>query len=72
MNENDYIAEYVKEKYPKLISGADFMFWKITKGISETVKAFCDSVKNIAYITKAEDPEFEDDEEDKEAADGDN
>lgn len=67
MNENDYIAEYVKEKYPKLISGTDFMFWKITKGISETVIAFCNGIKNIAEIKKAEDPEFEDDEE---AADG--
>jgi len=27
MNENDYIAEYVREKYPTIL-GLDFAFWK--------------------------------------------
>ena len=27
-SENDYIAEYIKEKHPSLL-GADYAFWKI-------------------------------------------
>jgi len=30
MTENDYIAEYIKEKYPTLL-GFDFVFWKVGK-----------------------------------------
>lgn len=30
MTENDYIAEYIKEKYPRLL-GLDFTFWRIGK-----------------------------------------
>lgn len=31
MTENDYIAEYIKEKRPEIISGFDFVAWKLTK-----------------------------------------
>ena len=30
MTENDYIAEYIKEKHPTLL-GLDFAFWKMGK-----------------------------------------
>jgi len=30
MTENDYIAEYIKEKYPTLL-GLDFAMWKVRK-----------------------------------------
>ena len=30
MTENDYIAEYIKEKYPTLL-GFDFTLWKMGK-----------------------------------------
>lgn len=30
MTENDYIAEYIKEKYPTLL-GLDFAMWKVGK-----------------------------------------
>ena len=32
MSENDYIAEYIKEKYPRLL-GVEFAFWKIGRAI---------------------------------------
>lgn len=42
MTENDYIAEYVKERYPLLL-GFEFYLWKsikiISKGLSECVDA---------------------------------
>lgn len=35
MTENDYIAEYVKERCPEVIQTVDFAFWKLEKSISE-------------------------------------
>ena len=35
MTENDYIAEYVKERCPEVIQTVDFAFWKLGKSISE-------------------------------------
>lgn len=40
MSENDYIAEYVKEKYPSIL-GVDFGIWK-------TVRMVGDMLRNIA------------------------
>ncbi len=34
MNENDYIAEYVREKYPSIL-GVDFAFWKFKRLIAQ-------------------------------------
>ena len=31
MTENDYIAEYIKEERPEIISGLDFAAWRLTK-----------------------------------------
>ncbi len=35
MTENDYIAEYVKERCPEIIQTVDFSFWKLGRSISE-------------------------------------
>lgn len=37
MSENDYIAEYIKEKYPMLL-GIEFGLWKFAKQITEAAK----------------------------------
>ena len=46
MTDNDYIAEYVKEKFPRIL-GADFYFWKccrmaceLARAIGETINVF--------------------------------
>ena len=31
MNENDYIAEYVKEMHPEILRSFDFALWKMVK-----------------------------------------
>ena len=36
MTENDYIAEYIREKYPKLL-GMDYTCWKIARSISVAI-----------------------------------
>ena len=40
MSENDYIAEYVKEKRPEIIHTLDFHFWKfgrVIKNVGDTI-----------------------------------
>lgn len=37
MSENDYIAEYIKEKHPTLL-GIEFGLWKFAKQITEAAK----------------------------------
>lgn len=42
MTENDYIAEYVKEKRPEIIHTLDFHFWKfgrVIKNVGDAIKA---------------------------------
>lgn len=48
MTENDYIAEYVKEKHPGLL-GADYAIWKMGKIAVEFVRSFRDSMKSIKW-----------------------
>lgn len=43
MSENDYIAEYVKEKMPSIIETADFQLWKVCRVIGN----FCNIVKDV-------------------------
>lgn len=47
MSENDYIAEYVKEKRPEIIGTIDFVVWKIGKEISNAVKVVTESIKRL-------------------------
>lgn len=44
--ENDYIAEYIREKYPKLL-GMDFAMWKIPKLLSNAIKDMANAFKHI-------------------------
>lgn len=45
MSENDYIAEYIKEKHPELISGMDFALWRIGRTISHLCEQVTDAVR---------------------------
>lgn len=75
--ENDYIAEYIREKYPRLL-GIDFSLWKIARSFSEIFKngSHKNILKSIADVRSFksstqydEDPEAAvDDDEDSEAA----
>lgn len=53
MTENDYIAEYVKEKHPGLL-GADYAIWKVGKITVEVFRGFRDSMKTIKWDEIAE------------------
>lgn len=44
--ENDYIAEYIKEKHPNLL-GLDFAMWKIPKVLSNSIKDMANAFKRI-------------------------
>lgn len=46
MSENDYIAEYIKEKYPRLL-GVDFAFWKCGRAIQTMAQEIVDIFKGM-------------------------
>ena len=54
MTENDYIAEYIKEKRPEIISSLDFIFWKIGKSVEVAVSGIASGLKNIFISEKEE------------------
>ena len=45
MSDNDYIAEYIKEKYPTLL-GFDFAMWKFGRRFSETLIDLSKGIEN--------------------------
>ena len=45
-SENDYIAEYIREKYPRLL-GMDFAIWKMPKLLSNAIKDIANAFKQI-------------------------
>lgn len=47
MSENDYIAEYIKEKRPELIRSFDFVFWKMSRITADAVKKIIDTFSGI-------------------------
>ena len=47
MSENDYIAEYIKEKRPELIRSFDFAFWKMSRIMADAVKKIIDAFSGI-------------------------
>lgn len=49
MTENDYIAEYVKEKRPEIIETPSFLIWKIGKTVSNMVNDIIDTFRNIDW-----------------------
>jgi hypothetical protein len=54
MTENDYIAEYIKEKRPEIISSLDFIFWKIGKSVEVAINDITSGLKNIFISEKEE------------------
>lgn len=54
MTENDYIAEYIKEKRPEIISSLDFIFWKIGKSVEVAINDIASGLKNIFISEKEE------------------
>lgn len=48
MTENDYIAEYIKEKYPQLL-GVDFGLWKFGRQISNAARTLGKVFSKIDY-----------------------
>lgn len=46
--ENDYIAEYIKEKHPSLL-GADYALWKIGKAAANFAVQFAEAIKSIDW-----------------------
>lgn len=48
MTENDYIAEYVKERCPELLDTIDFNLWKFRKASYEAMDELCDRLSNIS------------------------
>ena len=47
MTENDYIAEYVREKHPSIL-GFDFCMWLTLKKLSNSINAFADAIHNLS------------------------
>lgn len=48
MTQNDYIAEYIKEKHPSLL-GTDFAIWKLGRVCVETTQNIIDTFKHIDW-----------------------
>ena len=47
MTENDYIAEFIKEKHPELL-GLDFTLWKIGRTLSEAMSPIVEALNEVA------------------------
>lgn len=47
MSENDYIAEYIKERRPELIRSFDFILWKMSRITADAVKKIIDTFSGI-------------------------
>ena len=48
MTENDYIAEYIKERHPGVL-GLDFAMWKMSKKFSEIGKELVEIFQSIDF-----------------------
>lgn len=46
MTENDYIAEYIKERYPQLL-GLDYALWRASKVAREYVQRLASIFENV-------------------------
>lgn len=47
MKENDYIAEYVRERRPEIITSFDFVGWKMCRIMQNAVKDIAKAFKNV-------------------------
>lgn len=48
MRENDYIAEFIKEKYSKLL-GMDYTLWKMGRLMGDAIGKVVDAFKSINW-----------------------
>lgn len=55
-SENDYIAEYIKEKHPSLL-GADYAFWKMGKVAADFAVQFAEVIKSTDWSKKLQEYE---------------
>lgn len=53
MSENDYVAEYVKEKYPKLL-GMDYTVWKMGRLLRDSLGKIADTFSAIDWRQASE------------------
>ena len=49
MSENDIIAEYIKEKYPELLKGPDFAFYRLCNAAKIIVNCFSETFEKLKY-----------------------
>lgn len=49
MNENDVIAEYVKEQYPELLETFEFAIFRLKKAAEKMANDFMESLKSIDF-----------------------
>ena len=55
MTENDYIAEYVKEKRPEIIGTVDFITWKLGRLLADSMNELCRGLKNACKNLSSDD-----------------
>lgn len=68
MTENDYIAEYIKEKFPQLL-GFDYALWRSSRVAREYVQRLASIFENVdlsKIVTARETEEYKAESEDKE------
>ena len=46
-SENDYIAEYVREKHPEILQSLDFLCWKAGHVLSDALKTATDAIVGL-------------------------
>ena len=68
MSENDYIAEYVRERRPEILSSVDFIIWKMGRIISTAARGIVKAFESVdtetlqkAAAEMGTGPEFETD-----------
>lgn len=49
MNENDLIAEYVKEQYPELLNTFEFAIFRLRKAAEKMANDFKETLKSIDF-----------------------
>lgn len=49
MSENDYIAEYVKENHPEIITSFNFGLWKAQKILNNSLQRMVENLKTIDF-----------------------
>ena len=59
-SENDYIAEYIKEKHPSLL-GYDYALWKIGKMAYDFAVKFSEAFKSIDWPKELQKMKYEND-----------